>query len=304
MKTEKIKINSKVDNLEIECLLVIPDEGIKGLIQIAHGMNEHKERYLDFMGFLAQNGYACIINDHRGHGNSIKEKDDIGYFYDNNAEYVVEDLEQITEYITKKFKDKKIILFGHSMGSMIVRKYMEKYDDKIDGLIVCGSPSENKLAKLGLFFIKLLEGIKGERYRSKFIRNLMFNGYDKENEIKNSWICYNEEIVKKYKEDPLCQYEYTLNGMENIVKLMIDIYNPKLYQKKNLNLPIYFIAGKDDPVIVSEEKWNEAQNFLRNIGYREIQNKLYENMRHEILNEKENQKVYEDILKWMKVKVD
>lgn len=299
MKTEKIKINSKVDNLEIECLLVIPDEEIKGIIQIAHGMNEHKERYLDFMGFLAQNGYVCIINDHRGHGNSIKEKDDIGYFYDNNAEYVVEDLNQITEYITKKFKDKKIILFGHSMGSMIVRKYMEKYDDKIDGLIVCGSPSENKLAKLGLFFIKLLEGIKGERYRSKFIRNLMFNGYDKENEIKNSWICYNEEIVKKYKEDPLCQYEYTLNGMENIVKLMIDIYNPKLYQKKNLNLPIYFIAGKDDPVIVSEEKWNEAQNFLRNIGYREIQNKLYENMRHEILNEKENQKVYEDILKWI-----
>ena len=299
MKTEKIKINSKVDNLEIECLLVIPDEGIKGLIQIAHGMNEHKERYLDFMGFLAQNGYACIINDHRGHGNSIKEKDDIGYFYDNNAEYVVEDLNQITEYITEKFKDKKIILFGHSMGSMIVRKYMEKYDDKIDGLIVCGSPSENKLAKLGLFFIKLLEGIKGERYRSKFIRNLMFNGYDKENEIKNSWICYNEEIVKKYKEDPLCQYEYTLNGMENIVKLMIDIYNPKLYQKKNLNLPIYFIAGKDDPVIVSEEKWNEAQNFLKNIGYQEIQNKLYENMRHEILNEKENQKVYEDILKWI-----
>lgn len=304
MRTEKIKINSKVDNLEIECLLVVPDEEIKGIIQIAHGMNEHKERYLDFMGFLAQNGYACIINDHRGHGNSIKEKDDIGYFYDNNAEYVVEDLNQITEYITKKFKDKKIILFGHSMGSMIVRKYMEKYDDKIDGLIVCGSPSENKLAKLGLILIKVLEKIKGERYRSKFIRNLMFNGYDKENEIKNSWICYNEEIVKKYKEDPLCQYEYTLNGMENIIKLMIDIYNPKLYKKKNLNLPIYFIAGKEDPVIVSEEKWNEAQNFLRNIGYQEIQNKLYENMRHEILNEKENQKVYEDILKWMKGNVD
>lgn len=304
MRTEKIKINSKVDNLEIECLLVVPDEEIKGIIQIAHGMNEHKERYLDFMGFLAQKGYVCIINDHRGHGNSIKEKDDIGYFYDNNAEYVVEDLKQITEYITKKFKDKKIILFGHSMGSMIVRKYIEKYDDKIDGLIVCGSPSENKLAKLGLILIKVLEKIKGERYRSKFIRNLMFNGYDKENETKNSWICYNEEIVKKYKEDPLCQYEYTLNGMENIIKLMIDIYNPKLYKKKNLNLPIYFIAGKDDPVIASEEKWNAAQDFLINIGYQNIQNKLYENMRHEILNEKENQKVYEDILKWMKVKVD
>ena len=77
MKEEKIKIISKADKLPIDCILIKPEGEIKGVIQIAHGMNEHKERYIDFMNFLAENGYASFINDHRGHGKSIKKKEDI-----------------------------------------------------------------------------------------------------------------------------------------------------------------------------------------------------------------------------------
>ena len=44
-------------------------------------MNEHKERYIDFMKYLAENGYASFINDHRGHGKSLKNEGDIGQFY-------------------------------------------------------------------------------------------------------------------------------------------------------------------------------------------------------------------------------
>ena len=299
MKTEKVKIKSNVDNLEIECLLIIPDTEIKGIVQLAHGMNEYKERYIDFMGFLAQNGYACIINDHRGHGKSIKNKEDLGYFYDSKAEAVIEDLYQITEYMKERFLNKKIILFGHSMGSMIVRKYIAKYDDKIDGLIVCGSPSENKNAKFGLMLIKIAEIFKGEKYRSKLLKKLMFGGFNKKNETINSWICTNEDIVEKYNKDNLCRYDYTLNGLENIVRLMIDIYNPKIYKKNNLNLPIYFIAGSEDPVITSIEKWNKAQEFLMKQGYKNISGTLFENMRHEILNETQNKMVYDDILIWI-----
>ena len=299
MKTEKIKLKSNIDNLELECLIIMPDTEIKGLVQLAHGMNEYKERYTKFMEYLAQNGYACIINDHRGHGKSIRNQEDLGYFYDNKAESVVEDLHQITEYFKERFKNKKIILFGHSMGSMIVRKYIAKYDDKIDGLIVCGSPSENKSAKLGLALIKTAELFKGDRYRSKALKKLMFGGFSKKNENVNSWICTNNEIVEKYNRDNLCIYNYTLNGLENIVRLMIDIYNPKIYKKNNLNLPIYFIAGSEDPVITSIEAWNKAQEFLKKQGYQNITGTLYENMRHEILNEVQNEMVYNDILIWM-----
>ena len=154
MKEENIKIISDQDSLELDCLLIKPNKEIKAIVEIAHGMNEHKERYIDFMKFLAKNGYASFIHDHRGHGKSIKNINDLGYFYEDNASYVVEDLHQINEYLKNKFKDKKIILFGHSMGSMIVRKYISKYAHTIDGLIVCGSPSKNNASKLGLKVVK------------------------------------------------------------------------------------------------------------------------------------------------------
>ena len=195
MKEEKIKIISEVDELEIDCLLIQREGEIKGVVQLAHGMNEHKERYIDFMKYLAENGYASFINDHRGHGKSLKNEEDIGYFYENEAEAVIEDLYQITRYLKEKFNGKKIILFGHSMGSMIVRKYIAKYDNKIDGLIVCGSPSKNINAKLGLAIVKTMEIFKGEKYRSKFVKNLMFNVCEKLN-FKKIYI----NLKKSYKE--------------------------------------------------------------------------------------------------------
>lgn len=299
MKEENIKIISDQDSLELDCLLIKPNKEIKAIVEIAHGMNEHKERYIDFMKFLAKNGYASFIHDHRGHGKSIKNINDLGYFYEDNASYVVEDLHQINEYLKNKFKDKKIILFGHSMGSMIVRKYISKYAHTIDGLIVCGSPSKNNASKLGLKVVKLLKSIKGERYRSEFVKKLMFVGFDKKVSEPNSWVCHNKEILKLYNEDELCKYTYTLNGYENIIKLMIDIYNPKIYNRNNLDLPIYFIAGNDDSVIKSKKDFNEAINFLEKIGYHNIDNTLYDDMSHEILNEVNNNLVYDDILNWL-----
>ena len=299
MKEENIKIISDQDSLELDCLLIKPNKEIKAIVEIAHGMNEHKERYIDFMKFLAKNGYASFIHDHRGHGKSIKNINDLGYFYEDNASYVVEDLHQINEYLKNKFKDKKIILFGHSMGSMIVRKYISKYAHTIDGLILCGSPSKNNASKLGLKVVKLLKSIKGERYRSEFVKKLMFGGFDKKGSEPNSWVCHNKEILKLYNEDELCKYTYTLNGYENIIKLMIDIYNPKIYNRNNLDLPIYFIAGNDDPVIKSKKDFNEAINFLEKIGYHNIDNTLYDDMSHEILNEVNNNLVYDDILNWL-----
>ena len=294
---EKIVIKSLQDNLNLDCLL--SEQNVKkAVVVINHGMNEHKERYQDFMNFLTSNGYVCFIYDHRGHGKSLKDDSDLGYFYDNKAEYIVEDLEQVIKYLKDRYRNKNIYLFGHSMGSMVVRKYLSLYDDEINGLIVCGSPSENKYAKLGLAVIKMEELFKGDKYKSEFVKKLMFNNYNK-NCAPNEWICYNKDILKKYNDDDLCQFTYTLNGYENIVRLMIDIYSKKIYKRKNLNIPIYFIAGCDDPVIVNKVKWIKAQEFLREIGYNNITSTLYSNMRHEILNEIDNKIVYSDILNWL-----
>lgn len=303
MERKDIIIKSNCDNLAISVAMFIPGGEIKGIFQVSHGMAEHKERYYDFLEYLANQGYVAIINDHRGHGKSVKEKEDLGFFYDNSSDYIVEDLHQITLYVKELYPNKEMILFGHSMGSMVVRKYIKKYDKDIDKLLVCGSPSKNTFVDLAIFIIKMMKIFRNEKYKSDFIQKLAIGNYNKtvkNAESENSWICSNNETVEKYDNDGLCGFIFTLNGFENLFKLMKGIYTKKGWKLENKEIPILFIAGSNDPVIINEHKWKTSQEFLRKIGYSNVNGKLYKNLRHEILNEKNKQDIYHDILEFIR----
>ena len=82
MKREEFTIRSHVDDLEISVITMVPDTGIRGIVQFSHGMAEHKERYLDIMTYLTAAGYVTVIHDHRGHGRSVKSSEDFGFFYE------------------------------------------------------------------------------------------------------------------------------------------------------------------------------------------------------------------------------
>lgn len=304
MKKEYLIINSNCDNLPISLTVFTPEDTIKGIFQIAHGMAEHKERYYDFMEYLAKNGYIAVISDHRGHGKSILDKEDLGYFYEENAEYIVEDLHQITLYIKDLHPNKHVTLFGHSMGSMIVRKYIKKYDNDVNKLIVCGSPSKNNLVDIALWLTQIMTKKKGDRYRSELLQKLSvgnLNSKVKDNKkSSHSWLSSNKKVVQKFDKDKLCGFTFTLNGFKNLFTLMKEIYDKNNWRLDNTNMPIFFIAGSQDPVIKSKRKWLNSQKFLEKLGYKNVSGKLYENFRHEILNEKNNEEVYEDILKFIR----
>lgn len=302
MQKKEIIIPSNQDGLDLSALQVMPEGEVKGIVQISHGMAENKERYLEFMEFLAQNGYASIIHDHRGHGKSVIQKEDLGYFYDKKAEYIVEDLKQVTDYIKEQYPNKPLILFGHSMGSMVVRKYIKKYDSEIDKLVVCGSPSRNKLVGVALAVVSLQKIFHNDHHRSNLIQNLTFSSYNKgvENPASpNSWICSDAKVVEEYDASDLCGFVFTVNGFQNLFTLSKDIYSKKDWKMGKKDLPIFFIAGADDPTILSQEAWYEAQQFLKELGYTNVSNKLYPEMRHEILNEIGKEQVYQDVLEWI-----
>lgn len=305
MKKEYLKIISDCDGLSIGAAIFEPDdrEKIRGVVQFSHGMAEHKERYYPFMEFLAENGFASVINDHRGHGQSVRSKEDWGYFSDDSAEFVVEDLHQITGCIKENFPDKPVYLFGHSMGSLIVRKYIKKYDRDIAKLVVCGSPSKNPMIGAALLLVKIQTIFKGDRYRSRLIQKLAFGNYNNniENPVsENGWLSADEENVKAYDSDEACGFVFTLNGFKNLFTLMKQVYSVKGWNVGNENLPVMFIAGDEDPVIVNEKAWKESMRFLETVGYRNVSGKLYKGLRHEILNEKEAPAIYEDILTFLK----
>lgn len=299
MKNE-YSITSNQDNLKLSIVEYVPKKP-KAIIQIAHGMSEHKERYEKIMSFLCDNGFLCVANDQRGHGKSIKDEKDLGYFYDPTGEYVVEDFHQITNYIKDKYPNLPVYLLGHSMGSLIIRKYIKKYDKDVEKLIVCGSPSENNFTGFGIFLTKLIMIFKGDRYRSKLLNKISIGNFDKyfKGEPKDSWINSDPVIVKEFKEDKKTGFIFTTNGFFNLFTLLKDTYSRKNWQVNNPDLKILFIAGEADPVIVNKSAWLNSMTFLREIGYNNIDYLLYPNDRHEVLNEVNREEVYKDLLKFL-----
>lgn len=302
MKKEELTVKSVYDNLPLGITVRIPDQSPTGIIQFVHGMSEHRGRYHDIMEYFTQIGYVTVIHDHRGHGESVIHPDDYGYFYKNGADAIVEDAHQITLYIKNRFPDLPLVLLGHSMGSMVVRCYTRKYDKNIDGLIVCGSPSRNAMAKLGLFLVSIMRIIKGEYYRSKLVQKIAFGAFNRNIQnptSENSWICSNEEVVREYDNDSRCGFIFTLNGFATLFKLMICTYRKKGWTLNKPSLPILFIAGEQDPCIVNRKEFEQAAAFMNERGYKNCEKKLYSEMRHEILNENGKEAVWNDIKLWI-----
>lgn len=305
MERESFSVLSPIDELELHGEIMYPEGKAKAVLQLVHGMCEHKERYFSFMEYLAKAGYATVIYDHRGHGESIQNEKDLGYFYREGKTAIVEDAYAVTKYIKKICAEKewecKFFLLGHSMGSMIVRCYLQEHDSEIDGLLVLGCVAKRIGAASGSVVVKTLEILKGEYAHSKLLDRLsMHNPYERpflSENLSHAWICTNRDVVEQYNEDPRCNFTFTVNGYSVLTHLMRRTYSKKRYKVSNPELPIYFLAGEDDPCIGNKRKFAEMIYFMKKIGYRNVKGHLFENMRHEILNETKKDKVYQVIRK-------
>lgn len=297
--TEFFTLKSNQDGLDLSMMMVRPDGEVRGLVQLAHGMSEHKERYAPFMNALAQHGYLCMMNDHRGHGASVRSREDLGYFYANGDEALVEDLHQITLWMRGKWPGKKLFLFGHSMGSLAVRAYCEKYDNDIDSLVVCGSPGMNAAAGAGLFLIRILSLLRGERHRSALMQNMTIGAFARkfpDPDHPCAWVSANMDNVVAYENDPLCRFVFTLNGNHALLRLMQRAYGLK-GERGKANLPVYFYSGADDACAPDEKGFRNAVENMKKAGYKNVQGRMFPGLRHEILLEKNREEIFEIIRK-------
>lgn len=293
-----------LSDLPVKTLCFKPDEKavIKGVVQILHGMCEYKERYLDFIKFLNINGYICVINDMRGHGENVSFFKELGYFGEDGAKLVIKDTHAVTVYIKNNFPDLPIILFGHSMGSLIARVMLKYYDDDYERVILTGSPSNRPFKCVGSFLADVIGFIRDEKKTSLFLDALVMGPYYmkfRKEKLKNAWICSDTDVVNEFNENMYSNFTFTINGYYTLLGVMSQVYSRKKWRLKNKRIPIYFLSGRYDPCMVNEKSFYKSVNFLKNLGYRHVESKLYDGMRHEILNEKEKKMVYEDIIKWL-----
>lgn len=302
MLKKQFTLSSSSDDLPLSMLQMAPDQMPSGVIILLHGMAEHKERYMYFMQECVNAGYVALIYDHRGHGDSIYSKEDFGYFYEEDACFIVEDVKDVVDYARHSFPAVPVYLFAHSMGTLVARLYLKKYDDTIDKMILSGPVVNNPLVNAGLGITKLLTMRYGNRHRSHFIQKLTFGNYDRkfEGSLENRWLSENAHNVKGYNEEEKDGFIFTLNGFKNLFLMVKRTFDDQGWKVKNPNIPILFLAGQKDPVIGSLKQLHKAQEHLRKQGYKNIKEKIYPNMRHEILQEEKKDTVIYDILTFIK----
>ena len=175
MKYES-SFKSEADGLEISVMALIPDKKpYRAVVQLVHGMSEHKERYIPFMQYLAKLGYVVVIHDHRGHGKSVKHQDDLGFTYGGGAQAMLQDIRTVNRKIHAYYPELPLILMGHSMGSLAVRAFVAEHDSCADMLIVCGSPSYNTAMPLGVAIAKTEKAVFGPRKSLAIAGNWCYN---------------------------------------------------------------------------------------------------------------------------------
>jgi alpha-beta hydrolase superfamily lysophospholipase len=261
-----------------------------------------KERFEPVMDFLSDNGIACIANDHRGHGESLKEPNDLGYFYSGGYQALVEDVRAVTDWGLKEFPGLPYYLLGHSMGSLAARIYVKQDDSALSGLIVCGSPSWNPMSVIGRILTGAACMIGLDRSRPGFLQTMTSDRYNRRfaSEGPQAWTCSDPEVRRQFMENPRCNFRFTMNGANNLMKMMGQTYNLKGWKVSKPMMPILFISGSDDPCMISEKKFHKAAWSMYKVGYRNVRSSIYPDMRHEVLNEVDKLDVWNEILDFMR----
>ena len=275
---------------DIHAASYLPEDtsSVKAVLQIAHGMAEHLERYEKFADTLCQNGIAVFINDHLGHGKSVKNDDELGFFGKKDGyKNFIADCHKLYEIAKEQFPDKPYFFFGHSMGSFVARSYTFQYADELDGAIFCGTSGPNPAAGIAIGLASAIASLKGDHYRSKFIDSLAFGAYNKRFEGRTpfDWLSRDQYQVDKYIDDKYCGFLFTACGYRDLFSVLKSVSGKDWFEGFSKKLPVFLISGAMDPVGNYGKGVTQVYESLKSAGKDNVKMKLYENGRHEILNE-------------------
>lgn len=304
MKKVHIQYLSHDHKTLIHAVRWIPDQEVKGILQISHGMVEFIERYEEFAEYMTKRGFLVTGNDHLGHGESIRSKEQYGFFNEKNGNTVLLlDLYQLQRKTKELYPNVPYFLLGHSMGSFLARQYLCLYGKELDGAIIMGTGYHSRFeAKLGMRLTKMIAAVKGWEYRSKFVNALAFGSYNRKfrpARTDKDWLTKDEKIVDGYINDERCQFLFTLNGYYNLFFSLAKLSNKDYIQKMPKNLPVLFVSGEDDPVGNFGKGVKKVVDTFKENGMKRVSCKMYPNDRHEILNELDRKKIYQDLYEWI-----
>ena len=281
----------------------LPEGQPKAVVQIVHGIAEFVERYDLFANYLTGLGFAVVGEDHMGHGQSINGHGIRGYFH-GGWFTAIEDTMQLMKDTMAEYPGVPYVLFGHSMGSFMARTILCRYlDSGISAAIICGTGWQPAFALPAL--IRVVETIckkTGETMPNEKLQGLVFGSYNNKVEhprTEYDWLTRDKEIVDAYIAHPLCGFTASCGLLREMMKGIHYIEQPKNLANMRKDLPVFFIAGGDDPVGSYGKGIRQSAEAFKKAGMTDVSVKIYPLCRHEILNEINKEEVFADVAKWI-----
>ena len=280
-----------------------PEKPAVGVVLLLTGMVEHVRRYDEFARFLNGHGFLVAAGDHRSQGQTGLKNGRLGALEKGGFRRIIMDQKYYVDMLHREHPGLPLFLIGHSMGSLIIQKFIQKYSDSVDGVVLLGSLKQPwPKAFYGRLLLKIIMLATGEYFNSKLANDITFYNYNKkfENDFSPSaWVCSNLEEVRKYDQDPMCGYQVSNNFLYELSENVLQMYHPEQLRQIRKDLPILIISGGADPLNENGRRIMELYLMYKELGIKSVQLKLYDQMRHEVLHEKGKEDVYAKILAFL-----
>ena len=280
-----------------------PTRAPRAIVQLAHGMVDHVGRYGELWETLTREGYVFAGNDHLGHGKSVSDPAEYGFFAEEGGvDFILRDMHALTEFLKKQYPGVPLVVMGHSMGSFIARLFVNRYSYDVDGFIMHGSAGPNPVLPLGKTVAKAVAAIYGKRHRSRLIKNLAFMGYNShfdKKEGENAWLTRDETVREETRKDPYKQFIFTVGAYLDLFYMLGACNAREWFGAFPKNLKTLILGGTEDPVGNYGRGLSYVYKQLLLAGATSVSLKLYEGARHELWQDLCREEVHADILAFL-----
>ena len=287
-------------NTRIHCCQWLPAGKPRGVIQIVHGLAEYAARYDALARVFTAQGFAVVAEDHMGHGQSISRRIPQGCIA-GGWRSAVSDSYRLLQLTREEFPDLPCVLYGHSMGSFLVRTLLYSYPEAgLSAAVLSGTGWMPKAVLRAGRAVCLLEGRRrGMDACSPVIDRLMFGsynrGYDKPRTAVD-WLTRDEREVDRYLADPLLGFSPSVGLAYEMLGGMLMNEDRRNLERMPKTLPVLFVSGEQDPVGSNGKGVRQSCAAFRAAGMRRLRLKLYPDARHELHHEQNRQELHRDLL--------
>ena len=290
MKTEQFVITGH-GGIELPAVLWQPEQEIRAVLQITHGMTEHMGRYEALAAELCSRGIAVAGFDLRGHGKNSGDPE-VASFGVGGWEASIEDMHLFFGTLQNRFPGIPHYMLGFSLGSFLLREYLNQYPDGIAGAIIAGTGHQP-----GWLISLMVAIVRGQIKKAGFdgttdlVRQLSFGTYNqkfKPNRTEADWLCSDADELDRYLADPLVRKNISAGLFGDLLGSMKRTGSAFEYDGWDTGLPILLISGQEDPVGNAGKGVRTIYDRMKKNGMENVTLKLLSGARHDIFHEEAN----------------